>query len=99
MGGTVASAVSFNPTTAIVDGVTKGVVALASDKYSSEFDGGTREMWSTFNRDTRVCHVCTSTITKDCKNKGSRGFLGLWDSRGIECVTKAPVEKCEDIQM
>ena len=99
MGGEVASTLSFNPTTAIVDGVVKAVVALASDKYTSEFDGGTREMWSVFNRDTRVCHVCTSTITKDCKNKGSRGFLGLWDSRGVECESGTPIEKCEDIPM
>ena len=83
----------------IADSATKAIVALASDKYTSEFDGGVREMWTTFNRDTRVCHVCTSTITKDCKNKGSRGFLGLWDSRGVECTSNAPVENCEDIQM
>ena len=98
-GGIVSSTLSFNPTTAIVDGAVKVAVALASDKYTSEFDGGTREMWSTFNRETRVCHLCTSTITQDCKDKGSRGFLGLWDSRGVECTSNAPVETCEDIQM
>jgi len=90
---------NFNPTSMIVDASLKAVVALASDKYSAEFDGGTREMWSTFNRDTRVCHLCSLTITKDCKNKGSRGFLGLWDSRGVECKSGTPIEKCEDIQM
>ena len=92
-------AASFNPVTMVADTTLKALVALASDKYTTEFDGGTREMWSTFNRDTRICHVCTSTITKDCKNKGSRGFLGLWDSRGVECTSGTPVEKCEDIQM
>ena len=100
MGGKIASAaVSFNPAGMITDAATKAVVALASDKYSSEFDGGVREMWSTFNRETRICHVCTSTITQDCKNKGSRGFLGLWDSRGVECKSGTPVETCQDIQM
>lgn len=89
----------INPTAAITDSVAKAVVALASDKRTVEFDGGTREMWSVFNRETRICHNCTSTITKDCKEKGSRGFLGLWDSRGIECTSSAPVETCEDIPM
>lgn len=91
--------VAFTPTAIIADMATKTIQVLTSDKYKSEFDGGTREMWSTFNRDTRVCHLCTSTITKDCKNKGSRGFLGLWDSRGVECTSNAPVENCQDIQM
>lgn len=100
MGGRIAStAVAFNPAGIIADSAVKAIGVLASDKYKSEFDGGTREMWSTFNRDTRICHVCTSTITKDCKNKGSRGFLGLWDSRGVECKSGTPVERCEDIQM
>ena len=100
-GGKIAA--SFNPVSlvagTIADSAVKAIGVLASDKYKSEFDGGTREMWSTFNRDTRVCHVCTSTITKDCKNKGSRGFWGLWDSRGVECTSNAPVESCQDIQM
>ena len=99
MGGKIASAVTFNPTTAIVDGTVKAISVLASDKYKSAFDGGTKEMWSIFNRETRVCHVCTSITQQDCKNTGSRGFLGLWDSRGVECTSKAPVENCEDIQM
>lgn len=97
LGGQVAS--TFNPATMIADASLKAVVALASDKYESSFEGGTREMWSTFNRETRICHLCTSTITQDCKNKGSRGFLGLWDSRGVECKSNAPVESCEDIPM
>ena len=97
LGGEVAK--SFNPATMITDGAVKLGVALASDKYTSEFDGGTREVWSVFNRNTRICHVCTSTITQDCKNTGSRGWLGLWDSRGVECTSNEPVETCEDIQM
>ncbi|MBR4475624.1 MAG: hypothetical protein IKP05_03000 [Alphaproteobacteria bacterium] len=99
MGGKFAMSFNPNPTAMIADATVKAVVALASDTYSSEFDGGTREMWSTFNRDTRVCHVCTSTVTQDCHNTGSRGFLGLWDSRGVSCTSNEPVEKCEDIQM
>ena len=68
-------------------------------RVTQELPSGTRELWSSFNRETRTCHFCISTITKDCKNTGSRGFLGLWDSRGVECTESEPVEKCEDIQM
>lgn len=100
LGGKIASAaITFNPASMIADTALKATVALASDKYTSQFDGGIREQWSTFSRETRICHVCTSTITQDCKNKGSRGFLGLWDSRGVECKSGTPVETCQDIQM
>ena len=100
LGGKIAAnAQVLNPGMMITDAALKAVVALASDKYQSEFDGGTRETWSTFNRDTRICRLCTSTITQDCKNKGSRGFLGLWDSRGVDCKSGTPVESCQDIQM
>ena len=68
-------------------------------RVTQELPSGTRELWSSFNRETRICHFCTSTVTKSCKNKGSRGFLGLWDSRGVECTESEPIEKCEDIQM
>lgn len=70
-----------------------------SGRVTQELPSGTRELWASFNRDTRVCHFCTSTVTKSCHNKGSRGFLGLWDSRGVECTESEPVERCEDIQM
>ena len=70
-----------------------------SGRVIQELPSGTRELWASFNRETRVCHFCTSTVTKNCKNTGSRGFLGLWDSRGVECTESDPVEKCEDIQM
>ena len=74
-------------------------VAKIGHIFKVEMPSGTREMWSSFNRDTRVCHFCTSTVTKDCKNKGSRGLWGLWDSRGVDCTESEPIEKCEDIEM
>ncbi len=86
----------------------KGVAAVltlgfstmnTSGRVTQELPSGTREMWSSFNRETRVCHFCSSTVTKSCATKGSRGFGGVWDSRGVECTESEPVEKCEDIAM
>jgi hypothetical protein len=72
---------------------------LASSKSRMETPGGYKEMWSLFNRETRNCHYCTLTVTVDCKTKGSRGFLGLWDNRGVDCQEIRHPEVCEDIAM
>lgn len=90
---------SLNPAIMIADVALKAVVALESDHYHMEFDGGSREMWSVFNRDTRVCHLCTSTITRDCTSSYKHGFLGIGRKNESNCVTNDPIEKCEDIQM
>lgn len=99
----IQSAASFNPvalaTTTIADMTVKAIGILASDHYKAEFDGGTREMWSVFNRDTRVCHLCTSTITKDCKSTYKHGVLGIGRKNEMDCTVSEPIEKCEDIQM
>jgi len=99
----IQSAASFNPvalaTTTIADMTVKAIGILASDHYKADFDGGTREMWSVFNRDTRVCHLCTSTITKDCKSTYKHGFLGIGRKNEMDCTVSEPIEKCEDIQM
>ena len=99
----IQSAASFNPvalaTTTIADMTVKAIGVLESDHYTAEFDGGTREMWSVFNRDTRVCHLCTSTITKDCKSTYKHGFLGIGRKNEMDCVMSEPIEKCDDIQM
>ena len=60
---------------------------------------GTRELWSMFNRETRNCHFCTSTITKSCTTKQSSGFLGIGSKSETNCTESDPVEKCEDIEM
>ena len=99
----IQSAASFNPValaaTTIADTAVKAIGILASDHYKAEFDGGTREMWSVFNRDTRICHLCTSTITKDCKSTYKHGFLGIGRKNEMDCTVSEPIEKCEDIQM
>ncbi len=99
----VQSAASFNPATlavtAIADMSTKAIGILASDHYKAEWDGGSREMWTTFNRDTRVCRLCTLTVTKDCKSAYKHGFMGIGRKNEQDCVTSEPIEKCQDIEM
>lgn len=82
-------------------GVSLGVDALSGVGGKSTYDipGGTREMWATFNRDTRICHFCTSTVTKDCTHVYKRGFLGIGHKDEKICTESEPIEKCEDIEM
>ena len=68
-------------------------------KTKQELPSGTREMWSVFNRDDRICHYCTSTVTKSCTNTYKKGFLGIGAKNETSCTESEPVESCEDIQM
>ena len=56
-------------------------------------------MWATFNRDTRTCRLCSSTVTRDCVHTYKRGFLGIGHKDETNCTESEPIEKCEDIQM
>ena len=83
---------------------TGGTTTIENDgwwgkKTKQELPSGTREMWSSFNRETRVCHFCTSTVTKSCTNTYKKGFLGIGAKNETNCTESEPVESCEDIQM
>ena len=82
-------------------GVSLGVDALSGVGGTSSYDipGGKREMWATFNRDTRVCRLCSSTVTQDCNYLYKRGVLGIGQKEERNCTESEPIEKCEDIQM
>ena len=80
-------------------GVHLGAGSFGSNKFKFEGGGSTREVWSMFNRETRNCHFCTSTITQSCKVKQKSGFLGIGASKTMECTSSDPVEKCEDIPL
>ena len=83
-------------------GINGGIEALASmgnGRMSYNIPGGTREMWSTFNRADRVCHLCSSTVTKNCSSVNKKGFLGIGAKQEVNCTESEPVEKCEDIEM
>ena len=72
---------------------------LGSNRVKTELPSGSREMWSLFNRDTRVCHYCTLTVTKSCSSSSKKGFLGIGASNSMECTESEPIEECRDIQM
>ena len=72
---------------------------LGSNRVKIELPSGTREMWSLFNRETRICHYCTSTVTKSCESISKKGFLGIGAKNELKCTESEPVEKCEDIVM
>ncbi|MBQ1927592.1 MAG: hypothetical protein II179_00830 [Alphaproteobacteria bacterium] len=72
---------------------------IVRGKKTIDIPGGTREMWATFNRDTRMCRLCSSTITKDCKSFIRTGFWGIGAKSETDCTESEPIEKCEDIQM
>ena len=65
----------------------------------SSLSGGgmTRQVTVIFSRDTRTCHICTTTITQDCKTTGSSSWFH--NSRNTECTTNASEPVCEDIVM
>lgn len=90
----------INAATGFVTGVgaVTGVLG-ASNRVSMELPSGTREMWSLFDRDTRTCHYCTSTVTKTCSSVSKKGFLGIGAKEELNCEESAPVESCQDIQM
>lgn len=78
-----------------------GKVTYKNDGYlgksSGDFGAGTKETTAVFNRDTRICHVCTTIVTQSCKTKGSKSWFH--NNRNTQCDTAVPIEKCEDIQM
>ena len=55
------------------------------------------ERTAIFNRETRNCHVCTTTSAESCSTKGHKGWFK--DSRGLDCETIAGEPKCEDITL
>ena len=60
---------------------------------TSQNSGVLKERTSVFNRQTRICHVCTTTTTTSCKNT-TKYFKSTSD-----CTTTAGEPFCEDIQM
>ena len=65
----------------------------------SSMNGGgmTKTVRAIFSRDTRTCHICTQTVTQDCKTTGSSSWFH--NSRNTSCTTNASEEVCEDIAM
>jgi hypothetical protein len=78
-----------------------GEVSFKNDGYlgkvNSDLSAGTKETKAIFNRETRICHICTTTIVQSCKTTGSKSWFH--NNRNMECTVGEPIEKCEDIPM
>lgn len=59
--------------------------------------GATKETTAIFNRDTRICHICTTVTTQSCQTTGSSSWFH--NNRNASCETVVSEPKCEDIQM
>lgn len=70
---------------------------LDGGAVKTDIPGGTKTVRSTFNRETRTCHVCTEMVTKQCKQTGVK--ILFIDNRKLECGEEKREETCEDIQM
>ena len=83
-------------------GVTQlGGVTFKNDGYlgkaNTNMNSGTKETTAVFNRETRVCHICTTTVVQNCKTTGSKSWFH--NNRNVSCEASEPIEKCEDIPM
>ena len=63
-------------------------------KWDIKVNGGTKEVTSVFNRETRICHVCTTTSVENCENMKVKGYK----VKKKNCTTDVK-ENCEDIKM
>ena len=66
-------------------------------KATSDMSAGTKETKAIFNRQTRVCNICTTIVSQNCKTTGSKSWFH--NNRNMECTTAAPIESCRDIPM
>ena len=64
---------------------------------ATDLSGGTKETRALFNRETRICNICTTIVTQSCKTKGSKSWFH--NNRNVECETKDPVDNCREIPM
>ena len=65
-----------------------------TNTVSINIDGGTKEVTSVFNRDTRICHVCTTISVENCEQMKVKGTK----VKKKNCVTDVQ-ESCEDVQL
>ena len=70
---------------------------LGNKDEKTSLNAGQKETTAIFSRETRICRICTTTVTQSCKTKGSKSWFH--NNRNIECETSTPTENCQDIQM
>ena len=78
----------------------KGGSGSIADGWNTK-SGVRQDVTSSFDRESRICHVCRTVSSKQCKDTGSEGWVLIvyWDTTGEECETTTKDPVCEDIKM
>jgi hypothetical protein len=63
----------------------------------TKLTGGQKETTAVFSRETRICRICTTIYTQNCKTTGSKSWFH--NNRNVTCESGTPTENCQDIQM
>ena len=85
-----------------VSDVIDALTVLGGKAQTASARGGVqRTAFAIFTRETRNCHICTSTVISSCSSSGgTRGFLGIGAKAATsDCKLSEPKENCEDIPM
>lgn len=76
------------------DLVTGGLGSMSKGWEEKHESGIMKERQATFDRETRTCHICTTTTDRSCKEQSH--WYGSKDNR---CTVKTSEPFCEDIKM
>jgi len=61
--------------------------------------GMTRDINALFNRQDRICRICTTTVVTSVQASARGGFLGIGKRSEARVTTSEPVENCQEIKM
>lgn len=64
---------------------------------SSDLGTVVKDVTSTFDRETRICHICRVITTNSCKTTGSVSWFH--NNRNMSCTAETKEPVCEDIKM
>lgn len=70
---------------------------LGNKDNATKLTGGQKETTAIFSRETRICRICTTIYTQNCKTTGSKSWFH--NNRNVTCESGTPTENCQDIQM
>ena len=92
-------AISYDVSTGLknADLLKGGASTNAHGFTNSNGSGGSTstEVTSTFDRDSRICHVCRTVSTQSCSTKGGNWFR----KANTDCKTSVKDPVCEDVKM
>lgn len=83
----------------VAEGVISALNPVPTTSHSLKVNipGGTKTVRSSFDRESRTCHICTEITTRECKQTGVS--ILFFDNRKMECGADQYEQTCEDIQM